>query len=271
MATRRDWLATQFEVTENDKASVGLVASTLAMGIDTIEGMLMSDNLFLRKLGKKAQELDNATLPEHLVSEKADWEKAIAETEKALLAKRKANNTALGKKEKALLATKLFDKAQVIAMVDALVGQFEQGQSEIHNRVAQGKERLSEIALYPVNTINGEFLDKFAKVVVSGNGNGTREPVEGKVWKVNLDGVFFYVAIESGDKYRIYDSAHTMIKDNTDFPGERITSRTRAKKVIYIGHYKGWESVTGMTWGKVKSGGVAGTEEHSTVENFVIA
>lgn len=268
MATRREFLATQFEITLNDKPKAGLVASTLAMGNDTIEGMLASSNLFLRKLGKKAQELDNATLPEHLVQEKFDWAKAIVAAEKTVKKEYLAFEKESKKKETALLSSKIFSETEIDAMLLALLERFEQGQSEIQGRLETAQKRIAEIALWPSQAINNAFLDLLYTPVTPGNGNGQIVPVDSKVWQVKINNKTFYVAIENKNEWRLYDDAKQRIYDNTDFPGVTMTSRTKVKQVLYILEHKGKEKVDGYAFSKVKAGGSAGVAEYCNIPDF---
>lgn len=268
MATRRQFLSTQFEITENDKPCNGIVASTLAMGKDTVEGMLASDNLFLRKLGKKAQELQTAILPEVLVKEKGDWEKAVTVSEKEIRKQYLAFEKESTKKEKALVASKMFDGTEIDAMLLALLERFEQGQVEIQGRLETARDRIAQIALFPAEKVNNDFLDLLYTPVTVGNGNGQTIPVNSKVWLVKLNGKTFYVAIEEKGKWRLYNDAKERIYDNTDFPGVTMTSRTRVRQVIWVLEYKGKGKVTGYPFSQVKAGGSAGVNEYCTIDNF---
>lgn len=268
MATRRDWLSGQFQIGSTDKPGIGLIATVKNLCDNGVANLFAtSDNLFLKKLGKAVLALAIAELPKHLVSEREGWEKAVAEARKEVIATAKKHKHTLSSKRKALVSTNLFSGEEIAAMLDGLSARHAGEHLVVQERIDTAHDRIKAIGLYPVQTVNADFLDKFGRV---SNPNGEpRTSVNGNVYSVKVDnGITYFVAITDKNDYRIYSATKELLADNTDFPNESINSKTKAKKVVYILHHKGKDRVDGYTYGKVAAGGIVGVDEYSTTESF---
>lgn len=283
MATRRHWQQGQYQMRTTDDPSVGLIAEANQIDPSLATLFIESKNLFLRKLGNAMVALQDSKLSPELLAERDDWDKAIAEALAELARKRQKADKQQAEK-RAILVKAKFSQGDIDNMLNGLANAQESEWAEVRERVSQGKERILEIDLSPIRTVNSDFLDLFATKTKIDTGNGTRN-VNGTIHVVHFQEGDFYVAVETPDVWRLYNSDKSpamdngVAVDNFSCKGITVGSKTMARKLAYVWQYK-------TAYGKAKSiatlnkvyfpainaGGVGADGEliefYSEVENF---
>lgn len=237
MATQRDRYAVQFQVTENDQPSEGVIASLNALQIQGLETALsMSDNLFLRKAGKAMIALQDSALSEELVTEKLTLEQRIADTLATLAMDREGADESNATARETLVKAK-FPSQQIDTMINGLCVAQELEFEAVRGQVAEMQARITAIELTPVREVNSLFLDGFAKVSTpTTTSNGSRS-VSSTVQVVHFENMDYYVAVEQPDNWRIYDKDKVLLVQSAQCPKVSISSRTKARKVVYALHF----------------------------------
>jgi len=225
MATQRDRFAVQFGVSDTFLPEEGILAATLDLQAktetDLVALLVESHNLFLRKVGISARNLQNGNLPPALEKEKHTCQWVLEQ-----LARIGKTYPLLERWDMEAMRNAPANWQPLLEIGNKAI--YSQYRADMAGYVQTQENRIVEINLHNLKAENSAFLDKFART-------------RGKSKSTTEDGVL--PALIVGRKYNVPEGVYNLVENAVfDYSG------TTSWAIAYKGEsYKGETSITSWT------------------------